>query len=1023
MEASKDEIKDESKDSPYYQLLPTLLDEFFRLGVKKTFNTGASVFEKGKQLTEVYIATDNLIEMYVSTGHFGDSKFVGSIPQYGMFGLVESKRNGILPCSGRATRDGEILCISKANFDKIAGNLPSEIHVLTLLNRSPAILNLATWLLENGVVAPRIIDILKKIPLEPKTWQRGDTFSPQEPSLAYIHHGHVQISVQFSNNKRVDINLSDGARFGGKNISPNGRVEFDIDILKSTQIYLIPVTLLRSTVPSDVLEELSVEPWWPNESGDSETKKNVRLSEEDPEPLFAKQLPVSKLYDLGYRFDFFLLETNRKDLSSLVSTLKNVGIFFKISINVNTMNEELQHTTKITLGRIGEVLERHGLITRPYACAPSKLHKMAMPSVVVFKKKPVLLVSADSDSCIIFDNSAGLIELTLNDFAKNWNRQGLLIKHSPVELAFEDARKRNYIYNLMKVGEKCFEHLFEPEQALQRNIVLLGLLAEALTLLIPFSLHRLIDEILIRKDYSFKWVFLTGFILCLTFIAIAEIVRGRISANLVIKTTKAVRTTFFKQITQLQLAFVGENKAAEVMSRMNLLDKVTELTQSLRDEFPVVICSIFLSVSILFLYCWELSALVIVTMLLVGLAKRHSISQKNHVIHGSIDLKREMNGNLIENLNNAITAKSISRADFVARKTFLARLDNNRLQMRLGSISMNADGLLGCALAFCAAMAIILLVYKAEHSALSPGAFLAANLYVAGIWRPIRKLGDLIAEQKFLHIEQDAMAASMKSDNLDYSLATSLSTKSHSVGGKIQLENAGFRYDSSGFLVADLRFTIQPGEVVAIVGTSGSGKSTVGKLVAGLLKPTQGRIYYDDIDSRLLSPTSIRDQIGYLGQKPVIFTGSVLDNIAFGDDSPDLEKAIDICKQIGVHHLIERLPNGYSHYLEPTSIDISVGECTLLCLARLLYNNPKVLVLDEMGSNVDPFSMRPVTDNLDRLMANRTVVVVSQRLSTLKKVDRILVVKNGYIVEDGKHSSLIRNNREYSELFRSQVSY
>jgi len=242
------------------------------------------------------------------------------------------------------------------------------------------------------------------------------------------------------------------------------------------------------------------------------------------------------------------------------------------------------------------------------------------------------------------------------------------------------------------------------------------------------------------------------------------------------------------------------------------------------------------------------------------------------------------------------------------------------------------------------------------------------------------------------------------------------------ITGKVRFDRVSYRYsDRSPMVLSDISFTIEPGQVVAIVGRSGSGKTTVGRLLSGLIKPQGGKIFFDETDSRAIHEESLYRQIGFVSQTPNLFAGSISSNISFGDDNPDLEKIIKCSEAAGAHQYISNLPGGYDYTLSEEGFGVSVGEKQLISMARTLYNDPEMLILDEATVHLDPKAEKIVSDRLLNHMKYRTIVVVVQRISTARKADLILVVKSGRLVESGSHNQLMMLDGEYAELYRNQV--
>jgi len=241
--------------------------------------------------------------------------------------------------------------------------------------------------------------------------------------------------------------------------------------------------------------------------------------------------------------------------------------------------------------------------------------------------------------------------------------------------------------------------------------------------------------------------------------------------------------------------------------------------------------------------------------------------------------------------------------------------------------------------------------------------------------------------------------------------------------GKIQFDKVSYRYtDRSPFSIIECSFSVKPGELVAIVGRSGSGKSTLARLLARQIEPVVGRVLFDGVDSRVMQPASLQSQIGFVPQTPSLFSGSIESNISFGEDDFDRDRIRRIARSTRAHEFIKGLPSDYSYRLREFGIGLSSGQRQMIAFSRVLYSNPKILILDEVTAHLDPKLEGFVTGRVHEGQEQRTTFMVVHKISIAQKADRILVLKQGRIVEEGDHNHLLALGGEYSELYRYQVS-
>ena len=239
------------------------------------------------------------------------------------------------------------------------------------------------------------------------------------------------------------------------------------------------------------------------------------------------------------------------------------------------------------------------------------------------------------------------------------------------------------------------------------------------------------------------------------------------------------------------------------------------------------------------------------------------------------------------------------------------------------------------------------------------------------------------------------------------------------VVGHVELKSIDFSYEINKLVLKDVNLIIQSGEVVALVGPTGAGKSTIAKLISRFYDPDKGEILVDGYDLRDVQLESLRKQIAVVPQEPFLFNGSIKENVIFARpdaNEKDIEKA---CDAVGLTDLISRLPNGIDSAIHERGASLSAGERQLLALARAFLCQPRLLILDEATSNLDLLSESSIEKALDNLLEDRTSIIVAHRIATAMRADRIAVVDNGSILEIGTHEELVQLNGKYATMYET----
>jgi len=304
------------------------------------------------------------------------------------------------------------------------------------------------------------------------------------------------------------------------------------------------------------------------------------------------------------------------------------------------------------------------------------------------------------------------------------------------------------------------------------------------------------------------------------------------------------------------------------------------------------------------------------------------------------------------------------------------------------------------------------------HS-LTLGELVAFNTYLALLVMPIRRMGFLVSMMSRAIASGDRVFEILdaKSEVADAPDAMPLPP----ISGRVRFEHVTFRYSGLETVLRDVSFEAKPGQMIALLGATGSGKSTIINLIPRFYDVTSGRIAVDDYDIRKVKLESLRKQIGIVLQETVLFSGTIRENIAFGRPDADLETVVAAARAARAHDFIASFPDGYDTVVGERGVTLSGGQKQRVAIARALLLDPRILILDDSTSNVDLETEHLIQQALDVLMKNRTTFVIAQRLSTIRKADLILVLDRGQIVAGGKHEELIEESGIYAELYEMQV--
>ncbi|PYZ93208.1 multidrug ABC transporter ATP-binding protein [Salipaludibacillus keqinensis] len=309
-------------------------------------------------------------------------------------------------------------------------------------------------------------------------------------------------------------------------------------------------------------------------------------------------------------------------------------------------------------------------------------------------------------------------------------------------------------------------------------------------------------------------------------------------------------------------------------------------------------------------------------------------------------------------------------------------------------------------------------VHLIQIEALSIGEFFAFSLYIGMFWEPISRLGQVYnqllvgmasSERIFEFLDEQPSVPEKQG-----------AKKLKEVYGRIQFEDVEFAYDSDRTALNKINLEMKEGQTVALVGHTGSGKTTIVNLISRFYDPTKGRVLLDGHDLRDIRLDSLREKVSIVLQDTFIFSGTIMDNIRFGRPDATEEEIIEAAKTVGADKFISQLSNGYETEVEERGNVLSVGERQLISFARALLADPKILILDEATASIDTETEQLIQRALKKLLHGRTAVMIAHRLSTIREADNIIVLEQGNILEQGNHQELMDQRGEYYGLVKSQ---
>jgi ATP-binding cassette subfamily B protein/subfamily B ATP-binding cassette protein MsbA len=482
-----------------------------------------------------------------------------------------------------------------------------------------------------------------------------------------------------------------------------------------------------------------------------------------------------------------------------------------------------------------------------------------------------------------------------------------------------------------------------------------------------------------------------------------------------------IRSHVYRALQKLSLNYFENRSTGEIMSRVN--DDVTYVERIFIDGVEQIVTATLTLIGIMIILLnmhWKLAvaSLIPIPFLMIG-AWKYTI-RAHSLYHKVRERAAKMNGTLQDGISGIKETLAFNRQSHEVER-FEKRSDDyckGTLEvMKLWAVYSPAMMFLGSL----GTVSIILYgIGLVQAQEITVGTLAAFILYLGLFYTPINQLHTLN------HMLQHALASGERLFEIidaepDVQEDSNPMHPATSVQGGITFDSVDFSYVPSKQILHRVSFSLLPGEKVALVGHTGSGKSTLVKLLMRFYDASSGQIHIDDYPIQKLTLAYLREQIGLVSQEPFLFNGTVLENILYGKPDANRDQVERAARAAHAHEFIEQLPNGYETLIGERGVKLSGGERHRLAIARVFLKDPPILVLDEATASVDTETEAKIKDALTHLMALRTTLVIAHRLSTLEGANRVLVLKGGRLVESGSHKELIQTDSEYASLFKSQL--
>ncbi len=979
------------------------------------YTLGQPVVNAGDDADAFYVVYSGRARV-IATNNVGEEVTVGTLTRGNSFGeqglLTHSPRNFTI----RAASDLALLRLDKKDFDSLLGKQPGLREYFDSYISEISIRNFLKLCTAFAPLSPQEMrDLLNS--MEIKEYAAGERIIREgEAGDAFylLRSGSAEV-IRESDNNKVLNRLKAGDSFGELALLTGQVRAASIITSEPSSVFRLNKTdfdriIAASPKFKDAIVSLA--------SGYSEAAVRAEEGAAESQPELRGELPEApSSEDSAYaprraRRYPALLQLSETDCGA--ACLSMILRYYGKHVSINRLRDLANVSREgATLHSVAEAAETLGFHTRGIRASYEHLLKVELPAVAHWEGfHYIVLYEATPDRVVVADPGIGLRKLSREEFEKGWTGYLLLLTPTPKIEKVEES----------KTSFGRFLPLLKPYHALLWEIFLASLVLQLFGLASPIFTQVIVDKVLVHKSTSMLNILLIGMML----IAVFQTATSALRYYLLVHTTRRIDmqmvVEFYRHILSLPMRYFEERKVGDILKRFNENARIRDFLTGRALGVTLDCLMIFVYLALMFYYNVKLTLLalvfipgyIILTLVVTPIFKR----QYREVFEKSAEADSQM----VESVSGVGTVKATASERSIRWKLEGLIVKSLNIQFRsafTGMASISVGNLLQT-------LNTIFLFWYGAHlviqGELSVGQLVAFNVLVGSVTRPILSVVDLWREFQEINIAferlNDVFDAKPEEDPTNQALM-----KLPRIRGHIKFDNVTFRYPTrpDKNALQNVNLEILPGQTVALVGRSGSGKTTFANMLLRLHQPNEGRIYVDGYDLRQVSISSLRSQVGVVPQDVFLFSGTIRENIAFGDADAPLEQVVGASMLAGAHEFVSELPLGYETKIGERGQSLSGGQKQRIAIARALFKKPRILIFDEATSALDTESERAIQQNLDQILKDRTTFIIAHRLSTVRNADLIIVMDRGTIRETGNHYSLMEQKGIYYYLNSQQL--
>ena len=576
----------------------------------------------------------------------------------------------------------------------------------------------------------------------------------------------------------------------------------------------------------------------------------------------------------------------------------------------------------------------------------------------------------------------------------------------------------------MTKSKITFSHVFKTIIWPRKKLIFLGLLLIIISrlagLVLPGSTKFLMDDVIAKGDLQVLKMLLIVVTIAIIVQSITSFLLTKLLSVEAQHLISVLRARVQKQLLRLPVRYFDNNKSGALVSRvMTDVEGVRNLVGTGLVQLIGGLLTAIVSLVLLLRISPSMTLFTLIPITIFGLISMKAFSTIRPIFRERGKINAEVTGRLTETLNGVRVIKGFN-AETQEIKVFEQGVQRIFLNVKktlttTSLVTSSATFLLGLASVAIMGMS----AYKIVQNEMTQGDFLSFTLYLGFMIAPIVQMSNIGSQltEAFAGLDRTEEIMNMEPED-DGKIRT---INIGAIKGDIRFQNVSFAYEEGKQVLNNISFIAPSGTVTALVGTSGSGKTTIAGLAATFLNPVSGMITVDGIDLTTVSLSSYRSQLGVVLQDDFLFEGTIRENILFPKPGATEDELFQAVKAAHVSEFTDRFEKGVDTLIGERGVKLSGGQRQRIAIARAILANPRILILDEATSNLDTESEAYIQESLKTLMHGRTTFVIAHRLSTIRQADQILVIENGEIAERGKHEELIEKKGRYFQLYTYQA--